>query len=70
MHMRLPSGPGEDGKPFILSSGGQATSGGEPPSFNVSHTRGLVACAIAQHMVVGVDVERADRVRDGLKMAE
>jgi 4'-phosphopantetheinyl transferase len=28
--------------------------------FNISHTRGLVACAIA-HQQVGVDVERSDR---------
>jgi 4'-phosphopantetheinyl transferase len=31
--------------------------------FNISHTRGLVACAIACHEV-GVDVERSDRTID------
>jgi 4'-phosphopantetheinyl transferase len=31
--------------------------------FNISHTRGLVACAIARHEV-GVDVERSDRKID------
>jgi 4'-phosphopantetheinyl transferase len=31
--------------------------------FNISHTRGLVACAIAHHQV-GVDVESADRAID------
>ena len=31
--------------------------------FNISHTRGLVACAIARHEV-GVDVERSDRTID------
>jgi 4'-phosphopantetheinyl transferase len=31
--------------------------------FNISHTRGLAACAIA-HQEVGVDVERSDRAVD------
>jgi 4'-phosphopantetheinyl transferase len=30
-------------------------------SFNLSHTRGLVACAISGGAEVGIDVERADR---------
>ena len=43
------------GKPSIKRSG-------EPsPSFSLSHTRGLVACAIASGMQVGVDVERVER---------
>ena len=29
--------------------------------FNLSHTRGLVACAVTQQRVIGVDVERVDR---------
>jgi len=29
-------------------------------SFSISHTRGLVACAIASEMTVGVDIERVD----------
>jgi 4'-phosphopantetheinyl transferase len=29
--------------------------------FNLSHTRGLVACAITQQRAIGVDVERIDR---------
>src|SRR5207244_10970206 len=35
-----------------------------PPSFNLSHTRGVVACAIATALPVGVDVERLDRPID------
>ena len=36
--------------------------GGRPPiGFNVSHTKGLVACAIAGTREVGVDVECVDR---------
>lgn len=31
-----------------------------PPRFNISHTRGFVACALAHHDV-GVDVEASDR---------
>jgi 4'-phosphopantetheinyl transferase len=35
---------------------------GEPPlRFNVSHTAGLVVCAVARERAVGVDVERWDR---------
>lgn len=29
--------------------------------FNISHTRGLVACAVSQHGAVGIDVEQIDR---------
>jgi len=52
-----------DGKPFIVSSG-------EPTlAFNLSHTRGCVACAIAAGGEVGIDVESADRALDGRKIA-
>jgi 4'-phosphopantetheinyl transferase len=46
---------GEFGKPALAG----ARAGGRL-SFNISHTRGLVACAIAEDEV-GVDVETADR---------
>jgi 4'-phosphopantetheinyl transferase len=38
----------------------------DPPSFgfNLSHTKGLVACAVAIGGDVGVDVERVDRTRE------
>ena len=44
------------GKPFLRT---------DPTlSFNLSHTRQLVACAIANGMPVGVDAERSDRIVD------
>jgi 4'-phosphopantetheinyl transferase len=33
-----------------------------PLTFNLSHTNGLVACTVARHAQVGVDVERIGRV--------
>jgi 4'-phosphopantetheinyl transferase len=47
---------GEHGKPALCAAGD-----GEPIEFNLSHTRGLVACAVARGRAVGVDVERIDR---------
>ena len=43
--------------------------GAPPLSFNLSHTRGLVACAVALDADVGVDAERIDRVADGEDIA-
>ena len=37
--------------------------------FNLSHTRGLVACAVAIDDDLGLDVEAGDRVRDGIDIA-
>lgn len=37
--------------------------------FNLSHTRGLVACAVTHALVIGVDVERVDRRVDLLPVA-
>jgi 4'-phosphopantetheinyl transferase len=51
------------GKPFIVSSGESALA------FNLSHTHGLVACAIARCGEVGIDVESVDRALDGRKIA-
>ncbi|MCC7176843.1 MAG: 4'-phosphopantetheinyl transferase superfamily protein [Acidobacteria bacterium] len=45
------------GRPELLARGGAPTFG-----FNVSHTRGLVAFAMARTTDVGVDVECIDRV--------
>ena len=44
-------GVGIHGKPFVIDTA---------LSFNLSHTRGLVACGIARSMPVGIDVERTD----------
>lgn len=38
--------------------------------FNLSHTRGLVACAVCREVDVGVDVETTDRRVSVLKLAE
>ena len=53
-----------DGKPFIVSSSGEPTL-----SFNLSHTHGFVACAIAGGGEVGIDVESVDRALDGRTIA-
>jgi len=49
---------GSHGKPSVVE--GQA--GSPPLAFNVSHTHGLVACAVARGTNLGVDVERTGRV--------
>lgn len=49
---------GEFGKPALAAHFRECNL-----HFNISHTRGLVACAIARHEV-GVDVERSDRTID------
>jgi len=50
---------GANGKPLIAGD-----SGVLPLAFNLSHTHGLVACAIAVHADVGVDVESVTRAVD------
>jgi 4'-phosphopantetheinyl transferase len=52
------------GKPFIVSASGAPTL-----AFNVSHTHGFVACAIAAGGEVGIDVESVDRATDGQRIA-
>jgi 4'-phosphopantetheinyl transferase len=51
---------------FIVGANGRpelaAFSGSIPPRFNLSHTRGLVACIVAATTECGVDVERVGRV--------
>jgi 4'-phosphopantetheinyl transferase len=41
-----------------------------PLAFNLSHTHGLVACAVTRDGEVGVDVECVERVTDGRDIAE
>jgi 4'-phosphopantetheinyl transferase len=58
----------------------RAAAGGKPElvgppegaglRFNLSHTEGLVACAVVRGVDVGVDVEAARRLRDPLALAE
>jgi 4'-phosphopantetheinyl transferase len=47
---------GAHGKPAIASGCGDRSV-----QFNISHTRGLVACALVRDFDVGVDVEASDR---------
>ena len=52
------------GKPFLTGLRRDDSDSSQPPSslsFNLSHTRGLVACAVTWETEVGVDVERVDR---------
>jgi len=39
-------------------------------SFSLSHTRGFVACGVTLTEALGVDVERADRSRSAMQIAE
>ena len=48
----------QSGKPAIVTS----QAGTPPLVFNISHTRGLVACVVARGTSVGVDVERSTRM--------
>lgn len=54
---RFETAPG--GKPFLPRAAGTA-----PLHFNLSHTRGLVACAVTRDGDVGLDVESIDRPVD------
>lgn len=56
-------GPG--GKPGLAP--GHLTAG--PLFFNISHTRGLVACALTRDAEVGIDVEQLDRQGERLGLA-
>lgn len=53
------------GRPFIVEKEGDVTG----PFFSVSHTDGLVVCAIAAFPDIGVDVERRHREIDIAEVA-
>ena len=58
--------PDPRGKPAVTGP-----QGGTPPlSFSLSHTRGLVACAVTRGGQIGVDVERLDRGADARAIAD
>lgn len=58
---------GPFGKPFAPS----AQTGARPIAFNLSHTRGLVACGVGEAADLGIDVEPVDRPRtDVEKLAD
>ncbi|WP_442754977.1 4'-phosphopantetheinyl transferase family protein [Methylocystis sp. JAN1] len=51
------------GKPFLL----------DPPRdlrFSLSHTRGMVAVAVAEGVEIGIDVEPSDRRAESMKLAQ
>jgi 4'-phosphopantetheinyl transferase len=56
---------GEHGRPEICAPDGAAWL-----RFNLSHTDGLVACAMVREHDIGVDVEAIDRPTRTLKLAE
>lgn len=56
----------EHGKPSVVA--GQA--GSPPLTFNLSHTDGLVACAVSRGVALGVDVERHSRIEHVPVIAE
>lgn len=61
---RFAAGPG--GKPELAAAHG----GPIRASFNLSHTNGLVACAIGRGADIGIDVEAIDRRADVMALAE
>jgi 4'-phosphopantetheinyl transferase len=54
------------GKPSIVGTNGHARA----LSFNLSHTRGWVACAVAGRAALGVDVDRVDPSRPAVDIAD
>lgn len=56
---------GAHGKPFLVGRGAAA------PAFSLSHTRGMVTCAVAPpEVAVGVDVEANQRDLDAARLAK
>jgi 4'-phosphopantetheinyl transferase len=54
------------GKPSLVPE----QAGLPPLAFNLSHTHGFVACAVARGAAVGIDVERCERVAGAPDIAE
>jgi 4'-phosphopantetheinyl transferase len=57
------------GKPFLSPPAG-TSSAGPSLEFNLSHTGGLVVCAVTSGNAVGVDVEDCGRRTDYLELAQ
>lgn len=53
-----------NGKPYIINKQGH-----QGPHISISHTHGMVACAISSHTAIGIDIEYW-RERNFLKLAE
>jgi 4'-phosphopantetheinyl transferase len=71
MSAHAPSDPGAwtftqgaHGKPLLAPSGESIAL-----TFNMSHTRGLVACVVSRSVDVGIDVERINQGADALNIA-
>lgn len=61
---------GAYGRPELAGPAEACGAGGGPRlRFNLSHTRGLIACSVTQGSECGIDVERRDRARNFLGMA-
>ena len=56
---------GAHGRPAI-----EGPAGAPALHFNLSHTRGLVACAVGREPLLGVDVEAIDRTAASTRIAE
>ena len=56
----------ESGRPAIATQHAQAIG----LTFNLSHTRGLIALGVSRHRTLGVDVESVHRQQDTLSIAE
>lgn len=54
---------------FIRSPGGRPEVSGEGLRFNLSHTRGLVACIVTESVECGVDVEQDAAIDDPLLLS-
>lgn len=55
---------------FTTNAYGKPRLAGAGPRFNLSHTKGLVVCALAHDVHLGVDVERQHRAMDWQGLAE
>nr|AFB69925.1 4'-phosphopantetheinyltransferase 7N [uncultured bacterium] len=56
---------GPYGKPVLADGSDERTA----LTFNLSHTRGLVACVVSRNVDVGIDVERTSQSADALDVA-
>ena len=56
--------PDINGKPFLASPSSQ------PLKFNLTHSRGIVACAISERMDVGIDAEHMGRTSSHMDIAK
>ena len=59
----------DHGKP-VLAPGISGPDGAVALTFNLTHTRALSACGFGRGTPVGIDVERADRLRDVMPLAK